>query len=147
MFRKILFPVDFTDNMNRILPFVLEMADKFQSEIHCVNSLHVSAYYANIGMGAAYVGEFEASARAESKNRLDEFVSKHLAGRHVEASILIGKPGHEIVDYARKNHMDLIIMGHSATGLERAVMGSVAAHVVKYSPVPVLVISPEVMNK
>ena len=147
MFKKILFPLDLTDNMYRILPFVTEMAEKFKADIYCVYSVHVSSYYGNIGMGAAYIGEFEVSTRQIAKKQADNFVSENFKGRNVQMSILSGRPGNEIVDYAKENNIDLIIMGHSTTGIERAVMGSVSAHVVKYSPAPVLVISPEVLSE
>jgi len=147
MFKKILFPLDLTDNMYRVLPFVTEMADKFGAEIHCVYSLYVSSYYGAMGMEGTYVGEFEAKTFNEVKPLVEKFVSENLEGRNVEITILNGRPGNEIVDYAQKNNIDLIIMGHSRTGIERAVLGSVAAHVVKHSPSPVLVISPVVLSK
>jgi len=147
MFKKILFPLDLTKNMYRVLPYVTKMAEKFGSEIHCVHSLHVSSYYGNIGMGAAYVGEFEVNAFQEVKIRVEKFISENLKEQKVQMAILNGRPGNKIVDYAQENDIDLIIMGHSTTGIERVVIGSVAAHVVKYSPVPVLVVSPEVLNE
>jgi nucleotide-binding universal stress UspA family protein len=147
MFKKILFPLDLTDNMYRVLPFVTEMADKFGAEIHCVYSLYVSSYYGSMGMGGTYIGEFEMNAQQEVKARTEKFISENLGGRNVEMSILNGRPGDEIVDYAQKNNIDLIIMGHSTTGIQRAVLGSVAAHVVKHSPSPVLVVSPEMLSK
>ena len=147
MFQKILFPVDLTENMYRILPFVIEMAKKFGAQIHCVYSLHISSYYGNIGMGDTYVGEFEANARQEIEMKLDHFIADNFEDKKVQVLILNGRPGNEIVNYAKEKNIDLIIMGHSATGFERAVMGSVSAHVVKYSPSPVMVISPEVLKK
>jgi len=38
--------------------------------------------------------------------------------------------------------IDLIIMGHSRKGIKRLMTGSVAAHVVKKSLVPVLIVNP-----
>ena len=147
MFKKILFPLDLTENIYRVLPYVIEMADKFGAEIHCVYSLYVTAYYGSMGMGGTYVGEFEINAFNEVKARMDKFVSESFEGRNVQTSILNGRPGNKIVDYANENDIDLIIMGHSTTGIERAMIGSVAAHVVKYSPSPVLVVSPEVLSE
>ncbi len=146
MFKRILFPVDFSKNAEKIMPFVSEMAGKFGAEIHCVHSLHVSTYYANIGMAAAYVAEFEMRTREEVEKKLDTFVATHFKGYKVTTAILTGRPGDQIVAYAGDSKIDLIIMGHSTTGLERAIMGSVAAHVVKYAPAPVLVISPETLK-
>ena len=88
MFKKILFPLDLTDNMYRVLPFVTEMANKFQAEIHCVYSLYVSSYYGNMGMAAGYVGEFETNAHNEIKARVEKFVSDNFGGRNVQAAVL-----------------------------------------------------------
>jgi nucleotide-binding universal stress UspA family protein len=46
-----------------------------------------------------------------------------------------------IVDYAKKNGIDLIVMGHkSKSGIERLLVGSVAGKVVAYAPCSVLVV-------
>lgn len=46
-----------------------------------------------------------------------------------------------IVDMARQEHADLVIVGsHGRTGISRLMLGSVAAQVVAHSPVPVLVV-------
>ena len=147
MFRKILFPVDLTANMQKISPYVIEMADKFGSEIHCVYSLYVGVYYAHIGMPSAYVADFEGKAQIEVEAKLNHFIAETFKGRNVRSQILNGRPGDQIIDYARENGIELIVMGHSTTGIERAVLGSVAGHVVKYAPVPVMLISPEVLKE
>jgi nucleotide-binding universal stress UspA family protein len=47
----------------------------------------------------------------------------------------------EIVDYARREGFDLIVMGtHGRTGLKHVVMGSVAERVLRAAPCPVLVV-------
>lgn len=46
-----------------------------------------------------------------------------------------------IIRFADKNNVDLIVMGHkSKTGMERLLVGSVAAKVVTYAPCSVLVV-------
>lgn len=147
MFKKILLPFDGSKNMNRILPFVTEMAERFGSEIHCVHCIHLSTYYGEMGFGAVNLGDFESNLRQEIKMRLDEFISDNLKGRNVQATILTGRPGNQLVEYANENQIDLVIMGHNTIGIERAIIGSVAGHLVKYSPAPVMVISPEALQK
>lgn len=57
----------------------------------------------------------------------------------VEYLLIQGKPAAEIVRAAKDNHCDVIVMGtHGRTGLKRALMGSVAEHVVREAPCPVL---------
>ncbi|MBI4284483.1 MAG: universal stress protein [Chloroflexi bacterium] len=54
-----------------------------------------------------------------------------------------GRPSEEILDYARKNHVDLIVMStHGRSGVSRWVMGSVADRVVRHSVAPVMIVSP-----
>jgi len=51
-----------------------------------------------------------------------------------------GDPATSIVDVARDEHVDLIVMGtHGRTGLDRLFMGSVAEQVIRKAPCPVLV--------
>jgi nucleotide-binding universal stress UspA family protein len=50
-------------------------------------------------------------------------------------------PADDIVRYAERNNIELIIMGHkSRSGLDRLLVGSVAVKVVTYAPCSVLVI-------
>lgn len=59
MFKKILFPVDLSKASSKICPYVLEMTDKFNSEIHIIYVVHVTHYYSNLDISAAYIGNFE----------------------------------------------------------------------------------------
>lgn len=84
--------------------------------------------------------ELEASARTA----LDEKAAalrKRFPG--LRAEMRIGYPDVEIVAAAKELGADLIVMGtHGRRGIRRALLGSVAARVVRTSPVPVLTVSP-----
>ncbi|MFH1640065.1 MAG: universal stress protein [Chloroflexota bacterium] len=57
--------------------------------------------------------------------------------------LLEGYVADQIMDYAQKNGVDLIIMStHGRSGPARWAMGSVADRVMRHSTVPVLVVSP-----
>jgi nucleotide-binding universal stress UspA family protein len=57
--------------------------------------------------------------------------------------VLRGDAAGEIIRYAQAEKIDLIVMGtHGRKGLDRTLFGSVAANVVKNSPLPVMVINP-----
>jgi nucleotide-binding universal stress UspA family protein len=52
-----------------------------------------------------------------------------------------GKPAEEIVNYAEKNHINLIVMAsHGRSGVNRLAFGSVAEKVFRATNIPVLVI-------
>ena len=60
---------------------------------------------------------------------------------NIERSVLTGVPHEEIMNFAKKNKIDLIIMGtHGRTGIDRMLFGSTAAQVVRYAPCPVLTV-------
>ena len=50
----------------------------------------------------------------------------------------------EIIRYARKQEIDLIVLAtHGRTGLTHVLLGSVAENVVRTAPCPVLTVRPE----
>jgi nucleotide-binding universal stress UspA family protein len=57
--------------------------------------------------------------------------------------LLEGDPAEEILKVAQGEGVDMIVMGtHGATGLTRLLMGSVAEHVLRKAPCPVLTVRP-----
>ncbi len=65
------------------------------------------------------------------------------AGCEVSWQLVEGSPAQAIIETAKKNNCDLIAMAtHGRSGLQRAVLGSVADAVVRDSHLPVLLIRP-----
>jgi nucleotide-binding universal stress UspA family protein len=65
----------------------------------------------------------------------------------VERKVAHGDPVDEIVAIAQANQCDLIVMGtHGRTGLDRLLMGSVAEHVLRRAPCPVLTVKNPVLE-
>jgi len=63
----------------------------------------------------------------------------HRVDTYFEHHLLSGDPGSELVHFAERENIDLIVMGtHGRTGLTRLLMGSVAEAVVRRAPCPVL---------
>ena len=61
----------------------------------------------------------------------------------VQTAVGLGPPADEILDYADKNQVDLIIMStHGRAGASRWFFGSVADRVLHHSAVPVLLAAP-----
>ena len=55
--------------------------------------------------------------------------------------LMEGEPGEAILRTATERHCDLIVMGtHGRTGLDRIIKGSVAEHVLRRAPCPVLTV-------
>lgn len=84
------------------------------------------------------------SQRAEAETHLAEAKrALEAAGmRNVETAILSGVPGNAIVEAAREHGHDVVLMGtHGRSGFRRAVLGSVAEHVLRHlDNVPVVLV-------
>jgi len=64
-----------------------------------------------------------------------------LAGIQVETTIIPGSAGMSILDTAKEEKVDVIVMSsHGETGFKRFALGSVAQYVSRHSSVPVLVL-------
>jgi nucleotide-binding universal stress UspA family protein len=74
----------------------------------------------------------------EVAKRVGEHVKKRA---RVRTAVLTGEPAEEIINYAGKNKVSLIIMAsHGRSGITAWVMGSVASNVLQTTAVPVLLI-------
>ena len=77
---------------------------------------------------------------AESLARVAQQLGADL---RVQTALVHGAAGRHIVDYARHNGIDLIVLGtHGRTGISHAILGSVAEQVVRRAPCLVLTVPP-----
>ena len=141
--KKILFPVDFSEGTQHIVPYVKEMANQFKSEVHVLFVVHVTPYYEGIGVEMTYVADFEEVVVNQARTRMDEFIVKYFKENNVVGKVMTGHPADTILEYTDLENIDLIIMGHSKKGIQRMIMGSVAGLVVKKSHVPVMIVNPK----
>jgi len=59
----------------------------------------------------------------------------------VEYATRFGDPQQPVPEYAREHHIDLIVTGtHGRSGVRRLIQGSVAEHLVRIAPCPVLTV-------
>ena len=85
----------------------------------------------------ALKGEFEFRTRIAN----EAATSLTKAGLTATTRVVTGDARLEIIDLARKEHCDLVVVGsHGRTGLSKLLVGSVASHVVTHSPCSVVVV-------
>jgi nucleotide-binding universal stress UspA family protein len=142
IFKRVLFPVDLSEASARMVPMVKEIVDRFGAKLHVIHAKPVDQYYI-----ATFVDETQLHSTPDEEGKLNEFIASNFDSPDIIVSLLMGPPGPEIIRYAEDEGIDLIVMGHSSTGIARAVFGSVAGHVTKYSQVPVLIIGPNILKK
>jgi universal stress protein A len=143
--QKILLPTDFSNYSAAATKYACELATKFDAELHLLHTLetHISST-PGFGMGLP-LPNYISETRAAAEKSLDEVLDpKWAAGRTVIRAVVEGSPKLEIIQYARKQNIDLIVLAtHGRTGLPHIIMGSVAETVVRSAPCPVLTVRPE----
>jgi nucleotide-binding universal stress UspA family protein len=142
---KILFPIDFTENASKILPYVLSMSEKYDSMIYL---LHVVEDLSKWGVGSFVphlsLQSFQKDAMEGAEKAMNRVCDSQLRGcPNFQRMIVHGDPVMEILKAIESEGIDMVIMGtHGRKGLDHTFFGSVAENVVKRSDVPVLVVNP-----
>lgn len=141
---KILFPVDFTENSTKILPYVLSMAEKYGSTIYLMHVVQDLLEWGGLYVPHASLEESQKEVLKSAEKLMDKVCSEQLKGCPAfKRMIVSGDPALEILKIIESEDIDLVIMGtHGRKGLEHTIFGSVAGNVVKKSPIPVLTVNP-----
>jgi len=104
--------------------------------------LPLSAFAMNYAAANMELGEWmdELTKHQQEVVSRDETVLRS-AGLRVASCVLQGDPRETLIEEAKRQQADLIVVGsHGRTGLDKLVMGSVASHVVNHAPCSVLVV-------
>ena len=146
--KKILFPVDFYESSDKILPYVKLMAEKLGAKIELIHVVRGSSDFVGYEMGTAWYSSFEGELLKGGEKAMDRFVEEKLAGLDVGTVIAVGDAAEEIIKHADKTGAGMIIIGtHGRKGLEKILFGSVALGVVKGANCPVLTVNPHKVGK
>jgi len=135
-FRKILFPVDYSEPCQAIVPYVEEMRSHFSTELGLIHASGPEALaYSPLPITDPELPE---QARALAEKRLAEFAQANFPGLHVELYSGIGEPGAIIHDVVKHQRADLVMLPtHGRSPLRRFLLGSVTAKVLHDLTVPV----------
>jgi nucleotide-binding universal stress UspA family protein len=150
--KKILAPTDLSELSKAGIGYALKLAQQLGAEVtayHVVNFDELKEYGRELQRGG---GPTATPARpADVVERYEIALAKFLGDNFadllpsitVSESVELGRPEERIVQLAKKNQSDLIVMStHGRTGLSHALVGSVTEKVVRTAPCPVLSIRP-----
>jgi len=142
--KKILVPVDFSDNSRKVFKSAANVAERFGAELLCLFVVQSFEDYSGFFVPHMPIVQFQEEMQDSAEKKMSEFLAENtpggLSGR---GRVLVGDVGEEIVAFAAKEKIDMIVMGtHGYKGIERVLFGSVAEQVVKTAPCPVLTVNP-----
>ena len=162
-FSHVLVPIDFSEPARHALQYAIEEATLHQAKMTLLHVLPphsgTDLYYVTGFPEAPPEGSIDPAAGSlfdagppseaavvrrdldeEALEQLRDLVPDTFCGTW-EVDVASGHAADAIVRIARDRHADLIVMGtHGRTGLQHALLGSVAEKVVRLAPCPVLTI-------
>jgi nucleotide-binding universal stress UspA family protein len=151
--RRILCPCDFSSFSEKALAHAVELARWFEATVHVLH-----AYGATVpspppaplapvpgGMPPTLLPSPDPEGHDAAGRELRRFVEPaQKTGVNVVAALEWGEPVTTILERAREEKADLVVMGtHGRSGFERLVLGSVAEKVLRKAPCPVLTVRAE----
>jgi nucleotide-binding universal stress UspA family protein len=139
--QKILFPIDLSEKFEILIPWVSTFVNKFDATLFVLfvaQDLKTISFIPHVSLDQL---QQESLKAAEQKMAAAKQEFRDI--KKLETRVAVGKPADKILEVAKQEGIDLIIMGtHGRKGLEAKIFGSVFLKVSRDSDVPVLSIHP-----
>lgn len=141
MIKHILFPNDGSDNSQKALQYVKEVALKFGAKV-TVATIYESPLLNGIEIVPYTFSELEKSIREIAEDILEK-AHKDLneSGIPCDTRLEQGDPGKVVVELCENNDFDLIVMGSRGLGTVKSfLLGSVSNYVLHHTNCPMMLI-------
>jgi nucleotide-binding universal stress UspA family protein len=140
-FHKILVPTDFSKDADRALQYAIDLARTSGGEIVLAHVLELLTYPTVVGIDPISP-QIQKELRDNMSRALEALRAREIPKEiRSRALMLDGRPYWRIVEAAREQQVDLIVIAtRGNTGLKHMLLGSTAEHVVREAPCPVLVV-------
>jgi universal stress protein A len=137
---RILCAVDFSQPSRLAMETAADLARRYEAQLTLLHVNDVGVKHGEVLLAPPEL--FEAESRHEER-QLEQWriEAQHLTAKPVQALLLRGDPADVIARNALERPFDVVVIAtHGRTGFKRLVLGSVAEHVVRTAPCPVLVV-------
>jgi nucleotide-binding universal stress UspA family protein len=140
--KSILFPTDFSEGSAQALQYAVDMSQKYGAKLYLIHVIYDIAKASGWYVPHVSVDQMYKDIVEGAKKELEKFGVEELSSlKNLERSVVMGVPHEEIINFVKKNKIDLIIMGtHGRKGIDRILFGSTASQVVRFAPCPVLTV-------
>ncbi|MFQ5715121.1 MAG: universal stress protein [Candidatus Scalinduaceae bacterium] len=146
-FKRIIVPIDFSDCSRMALEYAAATARAHRSKLTILHVFEESFIEPYVRAANSEEEAQEIVRRIEQVNesKYVEFLMKiDLGGVEYDRLLRKGIPSNEIVETAREQQAQLIVVGtHGRSGIKHMLIGSDAEEVVRNSPCDIIVVKPE----
>ncbi len=143
-YKKVLFCTDFSENADYAFGFAYGITKRDEGLLYILHVLPDNPYqaYAESYITGEDLEKLQRAIEEDLDDKYKEhYVEKIKNGTKFEIVTRSGREDEEIINFAKKENVDLIVMGtHGRTGIEHVFFGSVAEKVLRHSPLPVFII-------
>lgn len=144
LFKKILAPTDFSENAAVAVRLAATVAAENAAELHVIHVVGNSPLRHAVREGLLSSEDTHETVTQKVQDAADEKLAGEITrispGHELTAAVtLFGEPFREVVEYAEKHGIDLIVMGRRGETLADLVLGSTAERVIRHAPCPVLI--------
>jgi nucleotide-binding universal stress UspA family protein len=141
--KKILVPIDFSNDAEHALQYALELNKKLKGKILLYHSYVLPVYATDIPLAVPDYAEMEKVAM-DGLTSLQAKYRKEYPGTPIETYVSEGFAEDAITKAAEKTNADLIVMGtKGASGLREALIGTVTATIIEHAACPVIAVPPQ----
>jgi universal stress protein A len=147
--KNILLPTDFSNLSLSAANFAIALSKQYNAEIHLMHVIEKTPPLMYIHSINPQIESFSSYIEEDAKAGLEKIAERlKKEGANIITVLRRGLSYQEIVDYAEGNRIDIIVIAtHGRTGILHTLLGSVAEKVIRYSKIPVLVITPTEKEK
>lgn len=140
MIRKILIPTDFSTTSVHAFKYAIDLNSGFKARLYLLNVLQEFTDFAEFNLSPSILPQLYAEFEENATQRLEDMTNNLVPeGMICDTYLIHGTPFYEIVQFAEREQVDLIVIGtHGRTGLKKVIFGSTAAKVIQKASCPVL---------
>lgn len=141
---NVLLPTDFSENADLACEYAFDIAKRSNGKVTVLNAYDLP--YSDRSMTTSLLEVMKENAEKNMAKFQRKLKEKYQVP--FETEVRLGNPIRLIKEMAKKDHVDMVVMGtKGASGLEEILIGSNASSVIQNSDKPVLVIPPKANGK
>jgi nucleotide-binding universal stress UspA family protein len=139
---RILFPTDFSEGAAHALRYAVDLTKRYNAKLYVLHVIYdftkaTGSHIPHISADELYKEMNEWAIKEIDKSCIEDI--RELPD--VDKKVLEGVPYEEIINYAEKEKIDMIVIGtYGRSGLERFIFGSTAERVVRRAPCAILTV-------
>ena len=145
MFKKILFPTDFSDVSQKAVKYIKQLKGAGAQEVIVLHVIDEKELLVLSRVPDQYLQITTLMEKEIAKELVVVEADMAAEGFSVKLKVKTGKPFTEIMMTATEEKVSIIVVGsHGKSNIGEMLMGSVSENVIRHAKVPLLVISREI---